>query len=84
MRGPEEAEALMDAPFVVLSHGTEDDPIFNYGNLAAQKLFLEWIGRLSPHYPHVVPQNRCIAQNAKDSSKMYVSVAFRIHTVGFA
>jgi hypothetical protein len=41
--GAEVAERLMAAPFVVLSHGTEADPIFNYGNLAAQKLFeLDW------------------------------------------
>lgn len=33
------AEALYRAPFVVLSHGTETDPIFNYANLAAQRLF---------------------------------------------
>ncbi|MBK1620741.1 MEKHLA domain-containing protein [Lamprobacter modestohalophilus] len=33
------AEALYQAPFVVLSHGTERDPIFNYANLTAQRLF---------------------------------------------
>lgn len=33
------AEAVYRAPFVVLSHGTETDPIFNYANLAAQRLF---------------------------------------------
>ena len=33
------AEALYRAPFVVLSHGTEPDPIFNYANLTAQRLF---------------------------------------------
>jgi len=33
------AEALYQAPFVVLSHGTESDPIFNYANLTAQRLF---------------------------------------------
>ncbi len=31
--------ALYHAPFVVVSHGTEPDPIFNYGNLQAQHLF---------------------------------------------
>jgi hypothetical protein len=36
---PSLAEALYQAPFVVLSHGTEPDPIFNYANLAAQRLF---------------------------------------------
>ncbi len=41
---PEErARALYHAPFVVLSHGTETDPIFNYANLTAQRLFeLSW------------------------------------------
>jgi hypothetical protein len=33
----------MEATFVVLSHGTETDPIFNYGNKAAQALFeMDW------------------------------------------
>ncbi|MFP4247910.1 MAG: MEKHLA domain-containing protein [Halochromatium sp.] len=36
---PSPAEALYHAPFVVLSHGTEPDPIFNYANLSAQRLF---------------------------------------------
>ena len=42
-RGPDEAARLMAAPFVVLSHGTEADPIFNYGNRCAQQLFaMDW------------------------------------------
>lgn len=42
-RGSDEAERLMDAPFVVLSHGTQEDPIFNYGNRCAQELFeMDW------------------------------------------
>jgi hypothetical protein len=37
------AEWLMNAPFVVLSHGTEADPVLNYGNRAALKLWeMEW------------------------------------------
>lgn len=37
------AEALYRAPFVVLSHGTEQDPIFNYANVAGQELFeMDW------------------------------------------
>ena len=43
LRGSNETERLMDAPFVVLSHGTQADPIFNYGNIAAQRLFeMDW------------------------------------------
>jgi hypothetical protein len=33
------AHALYHAPFVLVSHGTEPDPIFRYANLAAQELW---------------------------------------------
>jgi len=33
------ARALFEAPFVVVSHGTEADPILNYGNQAALDLW---------------------------------------------
>ena len=37
------AYLLYHAPFVVVSHGTESDPIFNYANDTAQKLWnLDW------------------------------------------
>ena len=37
------ARALYHAPFVVLAHGTGDDPLFTYANLAAQHRFeLPW------------------------------------------
>jgi hypothetical protein len=37
------AEALYQAPFVLVSHGTEADPCFNYANLTAQTLWeLDW------------------------------------------
>jgi hypothetical protein len=35
----EEAERLFDAPVVAVSHGTEADPILNYGNAAALALW---------------------------------------------
>jgi hypothetical protein len=35
----EQAERLFHAPFVVVSHGTEADPILNYGNAAALALW---------------------------------------------
>lgn len=39
----EVAEALFNAPFVLVSHGTEPDPIFNYGNRQALELWeLSW------------------------------------------
>lgn len=37
------AQALFAAPFILVSHGTEPDPIFNYGNLKALQLWeLSW------------------------------------------
>jgi len=39
----ERAKALFNQPFVVLSHGTQADPILNYGNKAALDLWeLTW------------------------------------------
>jgi PAS domain-containing protein len=35
----EQAERLFRSPFVVVSHGTEADPILNYGNAAALALW---------------------------------------------
>jgi hypothetical protein len=41
--GRELAEELFHAPFVVVSHGTEADPILNYGNAAALALWeMSW------------------------------------------
>lgn len=33
------AQALFEAPFVLVSHGTQPDPIFNYGNRRALELW---------------------------------------------
>lgn len=39
----EHARSLFEAPFVVVSHGTESDPIFNYGNAQALSLWqFDW------------------------------------------
>jgi hypothetical protein len=35
----EQAQALYEVPFVVASHGTGEDPVFNYANRAALTLF---------------------------------------------
>ena len=37
--GVSNASGLYEAPFPVVSHATQPDPIFCYANLAAQKLF---------------------------------------------
>jgi hypothetical protein len=34
-----DARALYEAPFAVLAHGTQDDPIFFYGNATALRLW---------------------------------------------
>lgn len=37
------AQALFTAPFVVVSHGTEADPVLNYGNQVALNLWeMDW------------------------------------------
>lgn len=43
-QGPIElAEQLFEAPFVVFSHGTQSDPIYNYGNRQGLRLWeLSW------------------------------------------
>ncbi|SDX49019.1 MEKHLA domain-containing protein [Nitrosomonas oligotropha] len=39
----EQAERLFNSAFVVASHGTEDDPILNYGNRTALNLWMmDW------------------------------------------
>ncbi|MGH9485139.1 MAG: MEKHLA domain-containing protein [Terriglobales bacterium] len=41
--GQDLAQALFDANFSLVSHGTEIDPVFNYGNATALRLFeKEW------------------------------------------
>jgi len=37
------AQKVFEAPLVIVSHGTEDDPILNYGNAAALALWeMSW------------------------------------------
>jgi hypothetical protein len=39
----EKYQALYDAPYGVVSHNTEDDPVFNFGNRTALRLFqMNW------------------------------------------
>jgi len=38
-----QAQAMFDAPFVIVSHGTQTDPILNYGNRTALALWeMDW------------------------------------------
>ena len=38
-RGAERAQAVFEAGYALLSHGTEEDPVFNYGNHTVLTLF---------------------------------------------
>lgn len=43
LSGRDRFRALFEAPFAVVSHNTDADPVFNYGNEAALKLFeMSW------------------------------------------
>lgn len=43
VNGEERAKAIHEAPFVLVSHGTESDPILNYGNRLALELWeMSW------------------------------------------
>jgi hypothetical protein len=43
----DQARALFEAPFVVVSHGTQADPILNYGNRTALRLWEMTIEQLT-------------------------------------
>ncbi|HEY6095774.1 MAG TPA: MEKHLA domain-containing protein [Gallionellaceae bacterium] len=61
-------EALRTAPFAVVSHGTESEPIFNFGNQLALQLFeMSWDeftalpSRLSAEAPNQAERARLLA-----------------------
>lgn len=65
----EQAERLFQAPFVVVSHGTQPDPIFNYANQTALSLWeMDWStftqtpSRLSAEPLHRDERARMLAQ----------------------
>jgi hypothetical protein len=65
----EAARMIWEAPFVVLSHGPEPDPILSYGNRAALALFeLSWLeltrlpSRLTAEVPDREERARLLSQ----------------------
>jgi len=69
----EQAERLFHAPFVVVSHGTEADPILNYGNAAALRLWeMDWEtltrtpSRLTAEPVHRDERARLLARTRRD------------------
>ncbi|MFM8291306.1 MAG: MEKHLA domain-containing protein [Planctomycetia bacterium] len=72
--GPaEQAERLFHAPFVVVAHGTEADPILAYGNAAALALWeMDWAtltrtpSRLTAEPVHRDERARLLARTLRD------------------
>ena len=69
----EQAEALFNAPIVVVSHGIEDDPILNYGNQTALDLWqiaiptlLKTPSRLTAEPVHRDERARLLERTSRD------------------
>jgi hypothetical protein len=69
----DQARALFEAPFVVVSHGTQADPVLNYGNRAALALwemdlatFLVTPSRLTAEPVHRDERARLLARTTRD------------------
>lgn len=69
----DQAERLFRAPFIVVSHGTEADPILNYGNAAALALwemtavqFTQTPSRLTAEPMHRDERARLLARTRRD------------------
>lgn len=67
----EQTRMLFQAPFIVVSHGVESDPILNYGNQAALDLwelswerFIRTPSRLTAE-PHDRPERRRMLEQAQ-------------------
>ncbi|MBC7970205.1 MAG: MEKHLA domain-containing protein [Verrucomicrobia bacterium] len=82
------ANALFHAPFVLVSHGTEADPILNYGNRQALTLWeMDWVqftqtpSRLTAEPIEQEERDRLLAQaQAKGYSSNYKGI--RISSTG--
>jgi hypothetical protein len=64
---------LYHAPFVIVSHGTEKDPVFNYANLISQQLwqidwesFTQMPSRLSAEPERAEDRQRLLDEAAKN------------------
>lgn len=69
----DDARRLFQAPFVVVAHGTEADPILNYANLAALTLWetdvatiTKMPSRLTAEAPERAERERLLARTARD------------------
>ena len=69
----EQAATLFESPFVVVSHGTQADPVLNYGNRAALRLwemevplFLRTPSRLTAEPVHRNERARLLERTQRD------------------
>ena len=69
----EQARRLFESPFVVVSHGTEADPVLNYGNAAALTLWeMDWAAfvqtpsRLTAEPVHRDERARLLERTSRD------------------
>lgn len=69
----DDASALFEAPFVVVSHGTQTDPVLNYGNRTALELWemdldtlLRTPSRLTAEPVHRDERARLLERTARD------------------
>ena len=69
----EQARRLFESPFVVVSHGTEADPVLNYGNAAALALWeMDWAAfvqtpsRLTAEPVHRDERARLLERTSRD------------------
>ena len=68
--------SLFDAPFVIVSHGTETDSVFNFGNRAALALFeLSW-----EEFIRLPSRESADRDNKEDRERLMA----RVHEDGFA
>ncbi len=82
------SHAMYFSPFVIVSHGLENDPVFNYGNLQAQQLWqLSWReftsmpSRLSAEPIEQDQRERLLAE-ARKRGITYLDQAIRINKEG--
>lgn len=69
----DDARRLFEAPFVVVAHGTEADPILNYGNRTALNLwesdvasFVQMPSRLTAEAPERAERARLLERTTRD------------------
>lgn len=67
------AEKLFEAPFALLSHGTQADPVLNYGNRAALALWeMGW-----DEFTHLPSRLTAEPPNREERARLLAAVAVR-------